>query len=419
MTEQKRKRICEIYGIISRRIEEQHIGYFQGYNAPLFFISTDYPGLWLEHVYDAVFYAKLSPKPSRLAIAKNTIRLFIEHQTEEGQYPCYFLDPARAGCPPQEALGYSQIQECVSFAALCLEVCQMTGDHGLLEEAYESAKRWDGWLRRCRMTRGLGLVEQFVGYDTGHDWSGRVEGFSCPGLYEQDGKPMNAAILPQDDVVPVIAVDMNANFYGTQKALAVMARLLGREAEAREWEQKAAQVKQRLFAVCYDREDAFFYDVDKQGRKRKYLSSAIFHLFQERVLDTGEDRELIGEIYTRHMRNPEEFWTPYPFPSMAVCDPSCGGHRTENCWGYYSQALIALRAARWMDAYGFGWEFDRICEKWLEAYTNCFDRHKLGQELDPFTGEPTRASEWYSSGMLLYLYGARRLGILQQGGGKT
>lgn len=76
MSEQERERIRTICNKISQRIEEKHIGCFYGSDAPLFFISTEYPGLWLEHVYDAIFYAKLSGEllPERLAIAKNTIQ---------------------------------------------------------------------------------------------------------------------------------------------------------------------------------------------------------------------------------------------------------------------------------------------------------------------------------------------------------
>ena len=59
---------------------------------------------------------------------------------------------------------------------------------------------------------------------------------------------------------------------------------------------------------------------------------------------TGEiPQDEIDRIYREHIRNPEEFWTPYPFPSMAVNDPSCGGHVTANCWGYYTMGLIVDR----------------------------------------------------------------------------
>ncbi len=415
LTEKQKNKIHSICNVIEKRITEEHIGCFAGSDIPLFFISTRYPGIWLEHVYDSILYAKLYPSALSIQVAKNAISVFIDNQTEEGQYPCYFWDYQKAGCSPEKALGYSHIQECVSFASLGLEVCEMTGDIKLAERVYESAKRWDNWLRTYRMTRGLGLVEMFVGFDTGHDWSGRLAGLSCPGRYEKDGKLMNAKVLPPDDMVaPVIAVDMNANFYGTQKALAGLAKFCGKEKEAPEWERKAAEVKQRLFEVCYDKEDAFFYDVDKYGQKRKYLSSTILHLFMEKVLDREEDRELIQEVYERHIKNPKEFWTEYPFPSMAVSDPSCKNHKIGNCWGYYSEGLIVLRCIRWMDDYGFDKDFDYICRKWLEAWTACYPQMKLGQELDPITGEPSPISQWYSSCMLFYLYAAKRLGIRER-----
>ena len=406
----EKDRIRAISDVIEKRIQEKHIGCFTDSDIPLFFISTEYPGIWLEHVYDSVVYAQLYPSALSIQVARNTIRFFIDHQTEEGKYPCYCRDYKKAGCSPKEALGYSHIQECVSFARLGLEVCEMTGDRILAEELYESAQRWDSWLRKYRMTRGTGLIEMFVGYDTGHDWSGRLQGLSCPDRYEIEGHWMNAKILPPDEqVAPIIAVDMNATFFGTQKALAELARICGRPKEAKAWEKKAAEVKRKLFEFCYDAADAFFYDVDKYGKKRKYLSSTIFHLFMEGVLDKEADKELIQEIYHRHIKNPKEFWTEYPFPSMAACDPSCRDHKTGNCWGYYSEGLIALRCIRWMDAYGFSKDFDHICMKWLRAWTACFNKIKLGQELDPHTGEPTAVSEWYSSCMLFYLYAARRL----------
>ena len=72
--------------------------------------------------------------------------------------------------------------------------------------------------------------------------------------------------------------------------------------------------------------------------------------------------------------------------------------------------LISDAYTRWMDRYGFSAAFDVLCEKYLEAWTRCYDKVKLDQELDPFTGEPSAASEWYSSGMLFYLYAAKRCG---------
>ncbi len=403
--------IPEICQTIEERIRTIHIRCFRGRPDPLFLISDAYPGIWLEHVYDSVLYAEMYPE--EINLAENTIRLFLSCQTAEGQLPCYVWNGDKLPHLPEDALiGYGQIQECVSFAALCLEVAKRKNDRTFLETVYNGCRRWNDWLRKYRMTTNRGLIEMFVGYDTGHDNSGRLSDMAHPHNHVfPEGTVCNAAYLPEDDgVTPILALDMNCNFYATQVALAEMAQLLRKTEEVEVWQEKARKVKANIMEQLYDPEDAFFYDMDRNGTLRKYKSSTIFHLFLEGVLSPTEDAALIQEIYTRHIKNPEEFWTPYPFPSMAANDPTFHKHTACNCWGYFSEGLIALRCTRWMDKYGFSADFDVLCEKWLNAWTRCYDTVKLGQELDPFTGEPSAASEWYSSGMLFYLYAAKRCG---------
>lgn len=393
--------INQICNEIKERIDNIHIKKLG--EKELLLISSQYAGLWLEHVYDAVLYAEMDK--SKLYLAKNTIEIFIENQ-KDGQYP--FRVTEQEG---KTIFEYSQIQECVSFVTLALEVAEMLDDNDFYSKVYDSGVKWVSWLENNRMTLKKGLVEMFVGFDTGHDNSGRLEGISCKGKYIlPSGKIANASVLPQgDEIVPVIAVDMNCNFFGNMMALSKIAEKLGDFDDAAFWKNKAQGVKAKLFEICYDEKDVFFYDVDKNGNKRKYLSSTIFHLFLEKLLDKETDRELIDKIYTRHIKNEKEFWTNYPFPSMAICDKSCEGHADFNCWGYYTQGLIVLRCKRWMDYYGMRGDFDYICKKWIEAWTRCFDYFKFGQEIDPITGEPTKSSEWYSSCMLMYLYAVKRL----------
>ena len=133
----------------------------------------------------------------------------------------------------------------------------------------------------------------------------------------------------------------------------------------------------------------------------------------EGVLEPSEDREIIEKIFNRYIASEKHFATPYPYPAMSVSDPSWKKHTEHNCWGYFSQGLIALRCTRWMDKYGYTKEMDYLCRQFIKGWTDCFDYFKLGQELDPITGQPSISSEWYSSTMLMYLYSAKRLGLYQ------
>ena len=402
----RKEKIKYICSEIEKRLYGVHIDCFEGMDKPLFLISEAYPGIWLEHVYDSVFLAKNDP--SMLYLAENTVNLFIDYQKEDGQLPCLVYDAKRRKFG--DLVGYNQIQECVSFARLAFMVYEMNHDVEFLKKAFESSKKWVEWLKNNRMTTARGLIEMFVGYDTGHDNSGRLKGLSCEGNYVACGVEQSASVLPPlDEVAPILAVDMNCNFYSNLIHVSKMACELGLPREAESFAAEAKAVKEKLFELCYDEDDDFFYDVDKNGQKRKYLSSTIFHLFLEGVLDREEDAEMIDAIYKRHISNPEEFATPYPYPSMAVNDPSCKEHAGSNCWGYYSQGLIALRTTLWMEKYGYEVEFDNLCKRWVEVWTDHFDSIKLAQEIDPITGIPTRSSEWYSSTMLFYLYAVKRL----------
>jgi len=396
-TEQEKEKIMQYYNMAMNQIKEKHTGCFKGHEKPVFLISETYPGVWLEHAYDSVFFGKMFPE--YLEIAKNTLNLFLNNQKENGQFPCYVIDMNKG--PQWSEFGYSQIQECVSFTRLCYEYYQMSGDKEFLKKAYHKCVKWEEWYETYRMPNKKGLVEIFCGHDTGHDNSGREEGITYKGV----AKDKDAINYPEgDDVLPMITPDNNAVFYGTLSALSDMAKALGENYE--KWTDKAEKVREKMIEICYDEEDDFFYDVDKNGNKRKYLSISITNVFTEKVLNQSE----FDVIYEKHLKNPDEFWTDYPFPSMAKSDPSFKQNKSGNSWGFYSQALTMLRCTRWMDYYGKGRDFDEILEKWIRQWTFGNDI-MFGQELHPMTGKPSDCSEWYSSCMLIYIYAVKRLKI--------
>ncbi len=389
------------YDTVMKRIRNIHIKCFPGHPEPLFLISNTYPGIWLEHVYDAIAWARMEPDMAYVARAQ--VKAFLDNQRADGQLPCYVLDSSNPSTKLYGGLmGFTQIQECVSFTKLCLEAYELTGDRELLKEAYEKCCLWDKWLCNHRMTLGKGLIETFGTFDTGHDNSARFEGIPgcCPG---------SAANCNENDCLPIISPDMNAVFYGSRCALGDMAKLLGKEDEAAAWHEKAQNVKRKLKEICWCEEDEFYYDVDCRGNFRKFLSIHISNMFQEHIFDQEE----ADRIYRRHLKNPNEFWTPYPFPSMAICDPASKQDRAGNSWGFYTQGLTALRALRWMDHYGYGKDLEFLMDRWVHALASSDDM-RFGQELHPVTGKPSKSSQWYSSILLFYVAACRRLGYVEK-----
>lgn len=398
-------------------LRSQHIRSNSAHDGRLFFISTAYPGYWLEHLYDPIAWAKLFPEDTDIAISQS--RLFLNHQRQDGMIPSYILDndmintlpqaaKAYTGseqCPPGLTVYHRLIQECVSVGSLCLEICDMAPQLDLAWY-YERIAKWENWLCQNRMTRKEGLVEIFCGNETGHDNSGRFFGMKHPGDLCAFPHQFREGPLTDCPVAPLICPDVNAVFYGNRMALATMARRLGKEEEALQWEAKAKQVKEKLMELCFDEKECFFFDVDKNGKQSKVKSISVTTLYCEGVLD----QDLADEIYERHLANPKEFATPYPFPGVALSDATWQQKLEGNDWGYYSQGNVALRTLRWMKRYGREAELHRFMEAWLSAWCRP-DVRKFGQELHPITGVPSKASKWYSTTMLYLLSAMRELGL--------
>ena len=108
------------YDMALSRIRTLHVKTFEGHPTPVFLISNAYPGVWLEHAYDALCYAQFDP--AMAPVAQSQAELFLNNQKPDGQLPCYVLDKANPNIKGYGALvGYGQLQECVSFARICLE----------------------------------------------------------------------------------------------------------------------------------------------------------------------------------------------------------------------------------------------------------------------------------------------------------
>lgn len=387
MREQKKRILDRIYA--------HHLRLWGGSKGNVFFISDQYPGVWMEHLYDGVAWADYMP--AEREVSKHHIDVFLSKQTPEGQLPCYIW---------ANEIGYGWTQECVSVGSVCLEaIRQNSEDRAFLNRCYRGVRGWVEWLANTHMTRGTGLIEMFCGYDTGHDNSARLRALKYPTEYTRDGQRMPGSVAPDDcDVLPMLAPDMNACFFGNLKALGDMADMLDLPAEAADWRKRAEIVRQKMFEHLWDEKDQYFYDVDKHGKKHKIRSIYITNVFSEGVMDY----DLGNQVFDRYIANPREFWTPYLLPAVSISDPQWKQNLPGNSWGFYSQGLTALRSMRWMPKYGRTAEMEEIMRRWVSAWSHSTTT-QFGQELHPITGEPSQCSQWYSSCMLYYLHAIRRL----------
>ncbi len=372
------------------RIYKKHLVEIYNGSGKVFRISDEYNGVWLEHAFDGVAWVNYDASCSEISL--NHVNLFFNFQRPNGQLPSVVSFKNNM---------FSHIQECVPFAKVC-ELALRQNDYKSFSKIYNGLKKWNDWLIKNHSDQ-RGVMQTFCGFDTGHDNSNRISDF---GKYVYSVSDQ-ASDRPKDsDVLPVIMPDMNAVCYGNKIALSRMAMRLGLKQESLHYQKEAETLKKHIIQDCYDEQDDFFYDVDKNGNKRKIKTIGLTTLFVSEFLDKEEGKRLFKKYFT----SPEYFGTEYPYPSVAVKDKAFCKNAQGNSWNYYSQGLTMLRTLLWMDDYGLSDYLESNMEKWVTALT-LNDGMPFCQELDPFTGKPSTASPYYSSAMLFYLLSLKRLGI--------
>lgn len=361
-----------------------------GYEHPVLIEGGNYAGIWLESgPLEGLIYGKFVP-----SVAKANHEVFFHHQREDGYIP-YRVSLENETSSP---IGSSQIQMVVPIAKTALETAVLIEDEAFLSAAYHACVRWDRWLSQHRDTRGTGLCEAFCEFDTGHDKSPRFKGLpkKCPNN--------DASICPKEGNLPFLAPDLSATVYGGRIALSKMANHLGKIDDSVMWLEKGEILRERIIKYCYHPEDECFYDVDAENNFVRIRSDVLTRVLCENVVD----QPMFERIYSRHIKNPDAFWTPYPLPSIAADDPTFVREMPLNSWGGASQALTALRAPRWFEYYGKTTDLKYLMERWIEAILRA---PEFMQQMDPWSGEFS-TSEGYSPAMCVFIDFVDRLGIL-------
>ena len=98
--------------------------------------------------------------------------------------------------------------------------------------------------------------------------------------------------------------------------------------------------------------------------------------------------DMAARFVREHLIDPEEFYTPFPLPSIAANDPAFR-NLGENNWSGQPQSLTYQRALFALERYGYYALAADLAEKYLRV----MKEYKLFvQQFDPFLAKPTMAS---------------------------
>ncbi|MGE7824893.1 MGH1-like glycoside hydrolase domain-containing protein [Paenibacillus sp. NPDC093718] len=349
-----------------------------------------YLGCWLESTgtINAELLSRLIP-----SVSETTYLAFADQQREDGLLP-YKLT--------ENGPSFRQIQLVTPLGRCVWNHYELHGrDLSFLNTMYQAMSRYDDWIARYRNTRGTGCVEAFSTFDTGHDLSPRF--WHVPDTpYRNDA----AAFHPDSPVLPFLAPDLTANIYCQRMYLARMAEELGESGA--DWRAKAEASLNSLFRYCYDEEDPFFYDRDRNDELVRVQSDVLLRVM---ACEVG-DRELFDNMLRRYLLNTRKFFAKYPFTSIAMDDPRFDPNSSYNSWGGPSNFLSLIRAPHAFEHHHRYVELTWVLQPILSALSKA---KRFPQTLSPWTGEEG-FTEVYSPSILCLLdYVERLCGIMPIG----
>ncbi len=248
--------------------------------------KVHYVGVWQ---WDAYFHA-LAYRHVDMKLAKDQIRILLDHQQEDGMIPDAVHDEGvvtRLSFPVE-----AEVTKPPLIAWTAWKLYEQDHDREFLDEIYEPIVRWNSWWFTHNDEDGNGLCEYHHPFSSGLDDS-----------------PL------WDEGMPVESPDLNTYLCLQLEALAKIARAIGEREDAERWAVQADEIAGRMVRVMWDEASGYFWALH---RGRRIHVRTPFNLFP---LLTGRLPKRIADRLVAHLTNPEEFWTRYPVPTVARNDP--------------------------------------------------------------------------------------------------
>jgi hypothetical protein len=346
-----------------------------------------YHGCWLESTgtINAELLSRFLP-----AVAERTFAGFAEHQRDDGLFPYKISANGPA---------FSQIQTVTPLARSVWTHYLLNGrPRDFLSRMYAAMARNDAWLATFRDTRGTGGVEAFCTYDTGHDLSARFWHMPDSPL-GNDPKRYNA----DNPFLPLVAPDLTANVACQRLYLAHIAEELSEDGGV--WRDKSRRSEEALFASCWDAEDSFFYDLDRNGEFVRVQSDVLLRVL---ACEIGDDA-FFETALRRYLLNTRKFFARYPFTSIALDDPRFDAAFDYNSWSGPSNFLSIIRAPHAFEAHHRHVELTWAMQPILSSL---FRAPRFAQTVSPWTGDAGYTDTYSPSILCLLDFIERLCGIM-------
>jgi hypothetical protein len=256
--------------------------------------KTYYVGAWQwDNFFHALAYRHINPR-----LAQDQLRIMLDHQREDGMIPDAIHDEGTVTHLDFPVEADVTKPPLVAWAAW--KLYEFDHDREFLDEVYGPIVKCNTWWYEKNDLNQNGLCEYQHPFSSGLDDS-----------------PL------WDDGMPVESPDLNTYLCLQQDALARIAQEIGEVDEVPLWIERADATAKHLVRLLWDDQAGVFWAKHKGARVNVLTPMNLFPLITGRISPT------IVEKLVWHLTNPDEFWSRYPVPSVAMNQPQ---HNPEQMW---------------------------------------------------------------------------------------
>ena len=253
-----------------------------------------YVGVWQ---WDAFFHA-LAYRHVDARLAEDQLRVVLDHQLENGMIPDAIHDEGIV--THLDVPVSAPVTKPPLIAWTALRLYRTSGNRDFLDEIYEPIVRWNTWWFQENDDDGDGIVQ-----------------YNHPNSSGLDDSPL------WDEGMPVESPDLNTYLVLQLENLAEIAHILGLKEDAATWAAQADDLARRVIDHFWDEQAGVFW------AQRHHVPIRVLTPFNLYPLITGRLPRSMADRLVAHLRNPQEFWAPYPLPTVALNDPK---HNPEQMW---------------------------------------------------------------------------------------
>ena len=283
-----------------------------------------------------------------------------------------------------------------------LRVSEESGDLEYLRIMLPKVRRYYEWLRRERDPDSEGLIGVVSPYECGLDNSPAYDaelGLHLPNRRQLliknwlldwhnalFGKGHNYSHLRERNRFVLIEPFMNAVYADGWDAITTMHRMLDQHDEAQSGEDVRDQTIRALNDLCWS--ETLGRWIYLRGAERETEQTlAVGSIFP--IIINGQDPEKVSEVVKRHLTNEDEFWTPYPVPSVAVSEPTFDPEGESTIWRGPVCMNLNWLLARGLRRHGFADIAEEIEAKSIDMISRDFREF-----YSPLTGRGMRGTDF-------------------------